>query len=239
MKLKPKPIIKTNQTLYKISNWIVEKFPENYKELSYFEPFFNDGSILLSKEKSIEEVVSSSDLSLINIWRAIRDECTSFSSKIKRMTYSKNTFEKCQKINHEDYMDEAIKEFVLRRMSKEGLKKTYISLKTEIKCKDCWCDLFEEIPIVSERIQDLFFINMNDLESVKSFNHSKSLIFCSPPLLDSENADFHTDLSVLLRDFRGKVVLYGRNSTLYKRLFPEWHKKGIPENRNLSIWSNF
>ena len=69
---KIKPLIKDNNK-YLISSWIIEKFPENYKEMRYVEPYVGNGSVLLNKEKSIEEVVGDPSQEVINLWKVIKD----------------------------------------------------------------------------------------------------------------------------------------------------------------------
>ena len=70
---------KTNQ----IIPIILENFPENYQNMKYIEPFIGNGSILLNKEKSIEEVSCDNDSNIINIWRSIRDENKNFIEMCK------------------------------------------------------------------------------------------------------------------------------------------------------------
>lgn len=222
-----------------MADWLVERLPDDYRDLTYLEPFLGDGSVLLAKEPSREEVASDSDTHLMSVWRAIRDEHSVLSSRVKRMKHSKSTFERCAKSSGGDYMDDAVREFVLRQMSKGAEKKTYLCRMDEARCGDCWCGLFERIPEVHERVRDVFMLARCAVEVLKAFDHDKCLVFCDPPELDSGNSDLHSSLGGVLKDFRGKVVVVGRNSAMYRRLYGEWNRKGIPGSRTESVWTNF
>jgi DNA adenine methylase len=234
-----RPVVKASSTRQKVADWIVEKFPDGYRTMDYLEPFLGDGSVLLAKDESAEEVVSDSDASLVSVWRALRDEHSLFSARVKRIDHSKSTFDRYQKMGGGDYMGEAVREFVLRHMSKSALKKTYIPRSEKVKCRDCWCDLFERIPLVNSRISRVFVLNKGAIEMMKAFNHEGCLAFCDPPAMEPGTSDFHAEFGDLARDFRGKAVVCARNSAMYKRLFSSWNRKGIPGSSNESIWVNF
>jgi len=234
-----KPVIKTSSSRQKVAEWIVERFPDNYREMVYVEPFLGDGSVLLAKDESLEEVVSDTDTSLVSVWRAVRDEQSVFSSKVKRINHAKDTFERYQKTVGGDYLSEAVREFVLRHMSKSALKKSYIPRDTGLKCRDCWCDLFDRMPLVHERIERVFILERDALEVLKAFNHEGCLIFCDPPAMENGNSEFHSALGDIVRDFRGKAVVCARNSAMYRRMYAQWNRKSLPGGGNESIWVNF
>jgi site-specific DNA-adenine methylase len=234
-----RPVIKASSSRHKVADWIVEKFPEGYQNMEYLEPFLGDGSVLLSKDSSVEEVASDSDSSLVSVWRSLRDEQSTFSSRVKRIEHSKATFERYSKASGGDYMDEAIREFVLRHMSKSALKKTYLPKDGKVKCKECWCDIFERMPAASERVRGVFFLNRDAIEMLRSFNHDGCLVFCDPPEMEPGASEFHSEFGELVRDFRGKALVAARNSTMYRRLFSQWNRRGIPGGGNESLWVNF
>jgi DNA adenine methylase len=81
--MKLKPIVKVNETKNYLTSWIIEKFPENYRELKYIELFLGGSSVLLNKDPSIEEVGNESNIDVLRIWQSIRDEPKLFISKLK------------------------------------------------------------------------------------------------------------------------------------------------------------
>lgn len=242
MKQRLKPVIKVNEKNY-LSEWIIEKFPENYREMTYLEPFLGGGHVLLGKDPSKEEIANDCDSGIINIWRALRDEHKLFISKVKRIDHKDSIFVKYQRKKETDYLNDAIKDFVLRHMSKSGLKKTYLPKEKNIKCGDCWCDILETVPAVSDRIKKVFFLNKDALSIIKAFSHKDSLVYCDPPAFQDKdskmNTDKHIELGEILKEFRGKVIISAPNSSLYRRLYNGWTRKEIPGKPKESIWLNF
>jgi DNA adenine methylase len=234
-----RPVIKAKSSRQKAAEWIVSRLPPDYREMSYLEPFLGDGSVLLAKDPSAEELVSDSDRSLASIWRALRDEHALFSSRLRRMNHSKSTFERCLGSSGGDYMDEAVREFALRQMSRSAEKSVYLCKPSESKCGDCWCDIFERIPRVHERIKEVFILDKSALEVIKNYDHDKCLLFCDPPAMDATNSDFHSELGQTLNEFRGKAVVVAKNTAMYRRIYAKWNRKSLPTSGGDSIWTNF
>jgi DNA adenine methylase len=238
MKPRLKPVIKINESRGTISEWIVDKFPENYREMTYLEPFVGGGSVLLQKDPSVEEVINDSDPELIGSWRAIRDEYKTFVSKIKRIEHKEAIFKRYQKKQETDYLNVAVKDFVLRHMSKSGLKKTYLPKEKNVRCGDCWCDILDLVPDVSDRIKDVFVLNNDAMKIIRAFSHRDCLMYCDPPWSDMD-VNKHVELSEALKEFRGKAIISAPNTALYRRLYAGWTRKGIPGDSKDSIWLNF
>lgn len=221
--------------------WILDKFPENYREMTYLEPFLGGGSVLLNKDPSREEVANDLDSGIIDIWRAVRDEPKAFMSRTRRMEYKETTFSRCQSRGDEDYLGRAVCEFALRQMSKSGLKKVFLPKDGKVRCKDCWAAMLDRVPAMEERIRGVHFLNKDAMSIMRAFSHENTLVYCDPPEPEeggAMDANKHIELSDLLKEFRGKVVISARNSALYKRLYAGWTRKGVP-GRNESIWLNF
>lgn len=244
-KMKPrlKPVIKANDGRGGIAEWIVDKFPENYREMNYLEPFVGSGSVLLQKDPSKEEVINDLDSELMSIWWSVRDEPKLFVSKIKRIEHKESIFRKYHKKNESEYLNIAVKEFLLRHMSKSGLKKTYLPKERNLTCGDCWCDILESVPELSDRLKEVFMMNKDALSIIKSFSHSDSFIYCDPPHVGEEydcmELNKHVELSEILKEFRGKALIIARNSALYKRLYAGWARKGVPGETGESLWMNY
>lgn len=250
-----------------LHGWIIDNFPQNYEDLNYIEPFCGAASVFLNKNKSKLEIINDLDLGVINIFRSLRDENNVFIKKIKKIEYSKESFEKalCEKQKLNSDLDHAINEFVVRRMSRGGLKKAFSwSERTrggnpgEV---NAWLSIIEELPQISKRLKDTFILNKNAFEIIKAFNEEKTLCYVDPPYLpdtrvSKECYEFelttedHIELSHQLNSFKGKVILSGYQSALYKRLYKGWKciKKTVPNNasqakikpkKNECIWMNY
>ena len=96
--------------------------------MTYVEPFCSGAAILLNKNPSETEVICDIDDGIVAMFKGIRDEPKEFISRIKRTKYSERAFKiafnKSQN-EFEDYLDKAVNEYILRKMSRGGLKKVF------------------------------------------------------------------------------------------------------------------
>lgn len=237
-----KPIIKTSRDRQAESKWIVERFPPEYRDMNYLEPFVGSGSVFLEKEPSVEEVLNDADCGIVSIWRAVRDEYSEFASRIRRMKYGESTFKRHQSTNeYDDYVGGAVSEFSLRHMSKNGLKKTFVPRSREGKCSEFWGDMLDSLEWFSERTKEAYFLSRCHEEVLLVFNKDDTLVYCDPPPVDEEGmgADKHLRLGDILKSHRGKVMVVGPNTAIYKRMYSEWNRRGLPGNAKESMWTNF
>lgn len=247
-----RPVIKTCDEKWSIREWILSKFPENYEEMTYVEPFGGGINMLFSKNKSVREIINDKDVDVLNIYRAVRDEPLELIRKANLFKHSQEDFEKIEKRKQfEDYLDQAVNDLLLRRTSKNGLKKSYIKT-ANIKS---WKDSISLLSQNSERLREVFILNKSAIESIKAFDAEDTLLYCDPPYLhdtkvsklvyDSEiKPEDHIELHQVLNDFSGKIILSGCISPLYKRLYKNWNmsKKRInttKDKRTEIIWTNF
>lgn len=246
---KIKPIIKTNNNKFSLSSWILEKFPENYEQMKYIEPFVGNGSILLNKNKSIEEVANDIDFKIINIWRSIRDEQKLLRSKLGKIRYCEKTFNEIKnKKEDKDYLKQSFIELSLRKMSKFGQKEIYDGLDRK-KLNILWKNIMEDLPTVAERIKDVYFLNKNPIEVINSFNDSNTLCYYCPPPLPMEKSDSdimsindHIEFGESLNSYRGKAIVCAANTPVYRRMFNSWKvikKKNSAGTVKDFIWINF
>ena len=231
---KMKSIIKHNNKSI-IASWILEKFPEGYQNLRYIEPFVGNGSILLNKDKSIEEVAGDSDLNIINLWKVIKDESKVLKKRLSKTRYSEKVFNEIKKLNDKEYSKQAATEISLRRMSKSDNKETFDQLDRK-KANQNWKQLVDSIDLISDRVSSVYFLNIKPIEIISKFDNEKTFCFCSPP--NSENSGDFIDICSQLKSFRGKAMFCAENSTVYRRLFSEW-KCIKNKNKKHVIWCNF
>lgn len=241
---KLRPIVKCHGGKHYLNPWIISHFPENYEEFDYVEPYVGGGSVLLNKERASHnriEIVNDAHLGLIQIYRALRDEPKHFISKLKRTRYTERVFLRelnKQDKEYKDYMDQAMNEYVVRRMSRGGLKKAFAwSNRTRGGLPgdlNAWNTMLQQLPLVAKRIEDISIFNKPAVEVLKAFNEETTLSYCDPPYLHESRTskdsyehemttDDHIELSEVLIQYRGKVLISGYPSVLYKRLYKEWN----------------
>lgn len=245
-----RPVIKATAEKWGIREWVVSKFPEKYQEMTYIEPYGGSLEILFCKDRSRREIVSDIDKEIINIYRAIRDEPSELTRRMNLYKHTPETFDKIEKKKgSEDYLEEAVHDLMLRRMSRNGQKKTYLRMTNQKTWKDSIMSLLRN----GERMREVFVLERGALEVIRAFDAKDTLVYCDPPYLrDTKsmlyepdiNPDDHIELHRALSDFTGKVVLSGCLSPLYKRLYKNWNMsmKRInmaKDKRTEIIWTNF
>jgi len=266
---KLRPVVKIHGGKYYLASWIIENFPAEYQKYDYLEPFCGAASVLLNKDKPTSgiEVINDTNVGLIQIFRALRDEPTHFVKKLKKTRYSEHVFERelTTKRESEDYIDHAFNEFVLRRMSRGGLKKAFAWSERlrggQPGDVNAWKTMLKELPDTADRISEVKILNEKAVKVIRAFDSENTLCYCDPPYLhntrvstkayeDEMTDDDHIALADALNKFRGKVVISGYQSMLYKRLYADWKcvKKQVANHSSQQktksvkvecIWTNY
>lgn len=239
--------------------WIVCNFPENIQDLVYLEAFSSGACILLNKTKSKIEVINDHDEEITGIYKAIRNEPKELVRRLNLYKCCEETFLRSQKkIAFEDYLDRAVNEYIVTRMSKTESKRTFCE-KICQKCKrskaSAWIDAIEELNLIAERIKETHIFSLPAIDIIRKFDTPDVFLFCDPPALIETNnkksmyesemtTDDHIELSIALNNFSGKVLLSGNLNPLYKRLYAGWHmekkKTATKSKKNVEvIWKNY
>jgi DNA adenine methylase len=256
--------VKTHGGKFYLSKWIIEHFPENYQEMVYLEPFCSGANVLLNKEPSKDEIINDLDPDIIVLFRIIRDQCTSFLRKVNKIKYKESNFKIALEKKGDD-LCQAINEFVLRRMSRGGLKKTFAWSNRERGGQpgeiNSWKTIIKLIPSISERLQKVIILNRSAIQLLKIFDEPQILTYCDPPYLPETrespdtyqyemSIDNHIELAEVLNNFKGKALISGYPSRLYSRLYKNWtcEKKQIANHASQQkvkpiktelLWRNF
>ena len=215
-----RPLVKSRGK-YHLASWITQNFPPNYVQMGYIEPYVQAGGVFFNKERSVDESINDEDGSIICIYKALRDEPGMFLSRLKRTKYCINTFNKAlKKSSNKDYLDLAVTEFILRRMSRNGAKRVFAE-------DESWDSILTELPKIADRLQNVHIFNKSPIETLLAYDDKDMFTFVDPPLL-AESADVnenklstdeHIELSEVLNQFRGRVMICGLPSLLYRRLY--------------------
>lgn len=240
---KLKPTFKINGDKYHLCEWIIQHFPENYEEMVYLEPFCGSASTLINKAVSFEEAINDIDQGVVKIMRTIRDQCKEFTDSLRKVKYTKEIFDKAleQKEFTSD-LDKSVNEFILRRMSKGGLKEVFLYHTTANRQKS-WDLSIKQMSKIAKRIEHVYIFNKPAIEVLNAFNKANTLAYVDPPAPDETSELQHSKLSDLLKAYKGKVIVSGHPSTLYNRLYKPWRvekkksttKTALPE----CLWMNY
>ena len=223
-----------------LSPWVIENFPPNYEAMTYLEPYAGAASVLINKNKAKEEAINDLDVGIVEIFHAIRDEPKEFIARLKKVKYTEDTFLKAkikENIIHDDYMDHAVNEFILRRMSRGGLRNAFAWSERKRGGipgdANAWRTSLDVLPIIASRLQGVFIFNKSAIDVIKAFNSKNVIIYADPPYLPetrtSQNVyqmemseNDHIKMGETLCSFSGKVIVSGYPSALYNRLFKGW-----------------
>lgn len=263
---KVRPIFKCHGGKFYICDWVISNFPENYAEMTYLEPFCGGANVLLNKEQSVIEIVNDLDPSVIQIYQALRDEPKEFIRRLNLCKYCEETFTRAtKKTQYDDYLDQAVNEFIIRRMSRGGLKKAF-AWSNRLRGGqpgdvNAWMTAIKGLSDLSERINEVYIFNKPAIEIMKSFNSPNTLLYCDPPYLHETRVsktvyssemttDDHIELAHALNAFEGKAMISGYASPLYNRLYKEWNvekkkianhssQQKVKEKKVEIIWKNY
>ena len=165
---KMKPIVKKSDD-QNITEWIIGEFPESYQNMIYIDIMCRDLNIMLTKERSKLEILNDTQEGIIQVYRAIRDENKDFSKRISNVRCTETTFQKYlenQNLKFDDYLDKAVNEFVLRKLSKSENKEVFSNKKVE------WKKVLQEVNELHKRLQETFIMNKEAIEVIQKFNHN-------------------------------------------------------------------
>ena len=239
---KIRPPLKSHGGKYYLCNWVIDNFPESYEDLTYCEPFCAGASVFLNKNPSKEEVIGDTDDGVICVFKALRDEPKEFITRIKRTRYTERAFKMAQNRSEEefeDYVDHGVNEYVLRRMSRGGLKKAFAWSERKRGGQpgdlNAWKTMFAQLPIIAERIKGASILNKNFIDVFKVWDEEDTLFYLDPPYLHSTRTEGSTNLYEhemtvedhlallhLAKNARGKVIISGYSSPLYNRNLKDW-----------------
>jgi len=241
-----------------LASWIIDHFPENYENLNYLEPFCGSAGVFFHKTPTTEgftENLNDADSGIIQIFRALRDEPKLFTSRIKRIHYTEQTFKRAKNRGEEfeDYIDYAVNEFVLRRMSRNGAKQNFAWTERQRGGQpsdvNAWESITEYLPEAAQRVKSIFLLNKNAIKVIQAFNSENSLIYVDPPTdptISKEpsemDLDAHTLLAKILNQSKAKVLISGYDTTFYKRLYKEWKCSKKSKDKKVKaecLWRNF
>lgn len=263
---KLRPPIKTFSGKYYLASWIIENFPKEYSSLEYCDFCCGGCSIFLNKKKSSSEFINDKDIGITSIFKALRDDHKEFVKCMKKIKYNENTFKKAFEKNEEnnfaDYYDFALNEFVLRRMSRNGLKKSFAWTNRvrggQPGDVNAWKTMIEQLPIIAERLQDVIITNEKFQDIISFWDEENVFMFVDPPTLpeatDGSTNELENEMCVeehikflnIVKYCKAKVMICGYDSILYSKNLTDWKvfkkkvvKKNYENEKQYSLWVNY
>jgi DNA adenine methylase len=253
-----------------LTDFIISNFPNNYQELAYCEPMCAGASIFLNKKPSKEEIINDIDKGIVSVYKALRDEPDEFIDRLKKIKYTEKTFKAAQQRASQpfdDYIEHGVNEYVVRRMSRGGMKKAFAWSDRQRGGQpgdvNAWETMLKELPKLAERAKNATILNRSIFDIIKTFDEEDTLFYLDPPYLHETRSDGATSvydhemtaedhllLLNIAKGLRGKVLISGYSSPLYNRNLKGWRikKKSVAnhssqsktkETRTEILWMNY
>lgn len=244
--------------------FLFQYFPENIKNLDFYDVFGGAGTVVLNKEPSRSDSYNDIDPNLSNLLSHLGD--AKFVEKINELEYSLETFEYYKNLETDDVVERAVKELVVRRMSRGGMGKNFSYSKRlrggrpgDVNAFDTWRKY--HLPSAAERFKQVKILNVQAVELISEYDGEDSLFYCDPPYLHAtrtatnvykhEMTDKqHVELGERLNNIKGKAMVSGYDCSLYNKLFAGWNRyfKLVPnhsaqgkakQTRLECLWANY
>lgn len=255
-KKKVKPPVKTHGSKATLASWIIENFPSDYEQHTFVEPMCSGASVFLNKNSSKQEVINDIDRTLMCIFKSLRDEPKEFFDRLRRVRITERVFKTAltkAETGFEDYVDQGINEFILRSLSRNGLKKNFYAPSSW-----SWPKVIAELNCIAERVKQCTILSTSVFDVLKVWDEDDTFWYLDPPCLPNAREELansthshnmtvedHIQLIAMAKNARGKVLISGCSSPLYNRSLKGWKtkKKNVPGNnkeRKIEVlWMNY
>ena len=252
-------IFKYPGSKWSIAGWIIGFFPEHH---SYLEPFFGSGAVFFNKPRSDIETVNDLDGNVVNLFEWIKRDPERLAHEIYYTPYARRVYEDAFAAVPEDSLQQAVNFYVRLNMG-HGFRTTgeKVGWKNDIQGRERayapqdWCNLPGKIIQAAERLRGVQIESRPATELIKRFNYPNVLLYLDPPYVlstrygkqyrhEMTDADHEELLDVILAH-KGKAVISGYDSGLYKDRLRGWHREEttcysqVCSKKREILWMNF
>jgi DNA adenine methylase len=266
--MKKLSLIKTHGGKYFLSKWLINKFPPNYTQLVYGEPFAGGANTWLQKEPSTVEFLNELHYPTYLIHKIMLERPDELCQSLNCESYDETVFNFW--LNFIPPTDELLiakREIILRRFSRGGLKKTF-AWSDRLRGgrpgdENAWINFLASFPLLKQRYQasNLTITNEDAITLMQRLDANGVFFYCDPPYLhetrkstkayDLEMTDQqHAELLDFCVQAQSKILISGYLSTLYRKKLKCWnqHRKTVKNNsgqnsikqqRTEIMWSNY
>jgi DNA adenine methylase len=228
----------------RIAPWIVGQFPDNYRELTYLEPFFGSGSVFFEKEPSVIETINDIDGEIVNLFKQIREHAEELIRLISLTPWSRQEY--LTAFEHTDDDLEQARRFLIRAwMSRGGGGIIYKNGVRFNKKRNGslanFCDILPvRISIAADRLLHSLSgpvqIECKDaITLIQEYDHKDVFMYLDPPYLRSTRTknklykheladDDHIRLLEAVISSKAHILISGYENGMYKEYLKGWYK---------------
>jgi len=247
-----------------IADKIISLFPDNYKNMTYLEPFFGSGVVFFRKIPSIVETVNDLNGEVYNLFLQIRENSNELARLIEYTPWSRQEYEESFFRNGSNL--ENARKFLVRCWFSIGAESFYrTGWRHNIKNNNGGISAFGKLPSLiheaSSRLRPKLgncvqIENKNAFVLIEKYNRENVLMYLDPPyVLNSRRGkriytnefshDDHIRLCELINKSQAKIILSGYENDIYNTHLKNFNKTSAYSydgkgNRRLEIlWTNY
>lgn len=251
-----KAILKYPGAKWRLSEWIIEHFPEHKV---YCEPFFGSGGVFFNKEPAYIETINDIDGNIVNLFRVCREYPEELAKLIEMTPFARDEFKACYEISA-DPIEQARRTLVRFHQSfgtSNSSKNSWRNVQTYggPRCATMWNCLPDIILKCCERLKNAQIENIDAIELIRRYDNENTLVYCDPPYLQSlrkkniyafELSDEkHIELLTAVKNSKSKIIISGYDNKIYNDALSDWNidektttvQMGL--HRVEKIWMNF
>jgi DNA adenine methylase len=206
----------------KLKDIIINKyFPKDYENMIYIEPFLGGGTIFLSKNPSVKEVINDLDKIVYEIFKGIKKYSTEDILKDVNGYYTKEDFYKIKDSKPTSEYGKFLKTFIIYKCSFLGLSRTY-NERGQIKIST------NKLNKWKERLNNSIIKNVSYEKLIKEYDSKNTFFYLDPPYEKSERLYKHDVLNIeeiynIMKNIKGKFLISYNDSKKTKELFKNYY----------------
>lgn len=235
---KARPVLRYHGGKWRIAPWIISTFGEH---TTYTEVFGGGGSILLRKPRSYAEIYNDLDGEIVNVFKVMRDNGERLKEVCRLTPFSRTEFIESY-LNSSDPVERARRTIIKSAMGfgSDGIKnntgfRSYAKKERYTTPATDWANFQDCFDFFIERLQGVIIECKPAIDVLLKQDTVDTLHYVDPPYVHSTRSknstkryryemsdEDHVELSKVLHSLKGKVVLSGYDSPLYKKLYSDW-----------------
>lgn len=218
------------------ANKILNYFPNNYKELTYIEPFCGSAALLFHKESSPVEIINDLDKNIYSLFKVLIDErlFSEFKNKCDLTPYSEDLLKEYLQDLKSDIsiLERAYKFFYCNRTSYNGLggfSTSSVIRRNMSKSVSDYLSSIDGLYEVHNRLSGVIVHNTNALKLIEKWDRELTFMYLGPPYAletrssggykhDMTNEDQDNFLNIILKIKNSKMLISGYNCDRYSIL---------------------
>lgn len=241
-----RPILRYHGGKWLLAPWIISHFPPHRV---YTEVYGGAGSVLMRKPRSYAEIYNDLEDEVVNLFRILRDQESNYKllNLLKLTPFSRTEFDLAYN-DSEDNIENA-RRLITRsfmgfgsdchnKMLKSGFRAN--SNRSGSTPAHDWINYPDNLINVLERLRGVTIENRQAIDILRQHDGKETLHYIDPPYVHSTRSrkrdknisgyvhemtdDDHRELSDVLHDLKGMIILSGYPCELYEGLYPSWYK---------------